>query len=109
MYVFFALVVYLRLDKFIDERRLAYAGVNIHEDSMDTLKASRVEPRSSPLDPVRKEHDAHHLTLAQFHASNTTGHRRMVPSPQRSKGDGTDTVYTKRVSNSKAPDETNDI
>jgi hypothetical protein len=53
--------------------------------------------RESPLAPPVREHNGRHSTIANYLASPEFSEegRRMQPTPQRSRGDGSDRVYTK--------------
>lgn len=69
-----------------------------------TLRAARIEARTTPLLPIKSEHDAHHRTVSQDRAqmvarmeggeSVSTARTFEVPTAQRA-GDG-ENVYTKK-------------
>jgi hypothetical protein len=87
-----------------DEQLIAHVKSSLAENPdqipADALDLNRHPERLLPLPEIKKQHDAHHISMQSYRASPdfVVGGHRQVPSPQRAKGDGSDLVYTKAPS-----------
>ncbi|KAL0960173.1 hypothetical protein HGRIS_011807 [Hohenbuehelia grisea] len=77
------------------EQRLAHAGSI--EKALFSRPASFVENRALPLGPISRENNSKHSTIKDYLASPGYSEegRRMQPTPQRAKKDGSGRAYTK--------------
>jgi len=70
------------------------------DDADPSLTIRHHENRGTPLPSPVREHNARHSTIPNYIASadSSENGRRMQPTPQRSRGDGSSRVYTKSPS-----------
>ncbi|KAF7973143.1 hypothetical protein HWV62_15911 [Athelia sp. TMB] len=78
------------------QHRMKQAGSPGEEDGGDKGSPRMHANLATPLPPPARGGNARHSTLADF--SGTDEERRMQPTPQRGRGDGSHKVYTKAPS-----------